>query len=432
MPEPIKYQSDGKPFKPGQLFDPTTFSAEQATGLINTPGQSLAQTNTPAQISAAQGLVSSSTPYRNDITDLGTDITTTLEGFGITKPEDSTFDDYMKDYEKENKARDAEIAKRRTEDVAGINTDYTNATEELKMSQEDALAKAEGRTRIGGFFTQLEQKDILNMQRQHRLELSALTSKKVDAIQAANRAYQDEDYKLAKELRDEAKNAEKEIYNRKKDFYNFIESAAQEKRTATKFVQEQAQSKVNTMLESIKNGTFDVSKLDPLQKEKLLKEAGFDFDIFEATKKLAAQGEVIGSPHIDTKTGAVQLLIKKQDGTYEYKKVGQVTPSSVGTEAEKSAELKKKKASALSIIQRGFVTGSDQGGYATEAGRKIHSDTYYKAMQMMADNYGMTPDEFKKAIPARSVLSKSEIDAHPDLVLDVTAAQAKDDLLNTE
>lgn len=52
----VQLQSDGTPFKPGQLFDPLTFTNQQLGMLTNVPGQSLSATNTPAQLLAAQKL----------------------------------------------------------------------------------------------------------------------------------------------------------------------------------------------------------------------------------------------------------------------------------------------------------------------------------------------------------------------------------------
>src|SRR3990167_10303538 len=88
MPEPIKYQADGIPFKPGQLFDPAVNN--DISGLTNVPGQSLADTNTPEQIANVQaggnGIVSSSTDYRTGIADLGDSITSLATNFDIEKP----------------------------------------------------------------------------------------------------------------------------------------------------------------------------------------------------------------------------------------------------------------------------------------------------------------------------------------------------------
>lgn len=54
----VQLQSDGTPFKPGQLFDPLTFSYQQASmlNMNGIPGQSLSASNSAAQIQAAQQL----------------------------------------------------------------------------------------------------------------------------------------------------------------------------------------------------------------------------------------------------------------------------------------------------------------------------------------------------------------------------------------
>lgn len=64
---------------PGQLFDPTTFSPEQAALLTNIPGQSLSATNDPAKLLAAQKL----TP------NISVDKLGTATKLGITDPQPS-------------------------------------------------------------------------------------------------------------------------------------------------------------------------------------------------------------------------------------------------------------------------------------------------------------------------------------------------------
>lgn len=419
MPEPIKLQLDGTPFKPGQILDPTM---ELKAPLHNVPGVSLSETNTRGAIITAGGtpLVSSSTPYRKDVTDLGGDIAGDLAKYGIKQPV-SDFDDFMEGYGKDIEAERKAAETRKTEDVAGIQKDFTTAEETLKMAQEDALAQAEGRTRIGGFFTQMEAKEILNMQRQHRLELAALTSKKVDTIQAAQRAYEDKNFELAKDLRKEAKDYEQDIYNRKKDFYNFVTKAADDKRTATKQVRDDANKRIEDITKGIQDGTIDPKDLNPGERAQLMKDAGFDFDIFDKIAEQAKKGKVVGSPHIDTKTGSVNLLIKKPDGTYEYKKVGQVTPSSVGTEAENKRVLAQKKASALAEAQGIFTKSESAGGLAGTDG-KIAVENYRATMQLFADKYSMTPKQFMTEFPPERFLSSESLKKNSDLTTGKTSS----------
>ena len=360
------------------------------------------------------GIVSSSTNYRTGVDDLGKDITTLANNFGIEKPDedfDTTLGDMTADIDKQREV----IKTRKEEDISSINKGVDVAKEELGMKQEEALAAAEGRTRIGGFLTSLEVKDIMNMRRQHRLETSAMEIKRQELIQSAQRAYEDEDYKLSRDLVQEAKDLKTRIQNDKRDFLNSVLQISSESRTATKFVREEAQGKVNGILDGIKNGTFDIATLNPAEKARLLKEGGYGFDIFEATQKAAEKGQLVGNPNINTKTGEVHILIKKKDGTYEYKKVGKVTPSSTGTEAENARILKGKKASAFAEARTLFTTpGGDGRGIAGTDG-KIDPANYRATMQVMAEKYGVLPTEFIKEFPPERFLSSDELKRNPDL-----------------
>ncbi len=402
--------------EPKAIFDPSTYSAEQAAKLTNVPGQSLGETNTPEQITAAGGtppLVSSSTNYRTDVTKIGSDITDTLAQYGITKPDD-TFDKYMTDYTKTVKDQEAELLKRNTEDVTGIKTAADNTIAQTKLDQADELAKAEGRTRIGGFFTQLEAKDIINLQTQHRLEIAALESKKQDAIQQANRAYQDGNYALAKDLLTEAKSNQQDIYNRKKDFYNYVTQAVADKRTATKQVRDDANAQIDKITKGIQDGTIDPKSLDPVERKRLMADAGYTFDIFDKIAEQAKNGQVVGSPHIDTTTGKVSLLLKKTDGTYEYKTVGQVSPSTTVTEAANKKKLATEKATKLAQIQTAFTTNQKNGGEAGDD-HKIEPGVYRQTMEYFASRYGMLPSEFMAQLPPSRFLSADELKNNPDL-----------------
>jgi hypothetical protein len=83
-----------------QIFDPTTFSAEQAKLLVNIPGKSLAETNTPEAIRAAQALnpspnipvyqIEPTTPFKPvNLTDT-TNYNALLAGTKISLPEPKT------------------------------------------------------------------------------------------------------------------------------------------------------------------------------------------------------------------------------------------------------------------------------------------------------------------------------------------------------
>lgn len=384
---------------------------------------------TPEQI-GTNPVVASSTGYRSDITNLGGDITKMLGDYGIEKPDQSVFDKQMADYTKSITDQQALEKTRNTEDVAGINKDYGTTKEQLQLSQADALAKAEGRTRIGGFFTQMEAKDIINMQTQHRLELVALESKKTDAVQAANRAYQDGDFKLATQLRDEAKQHEKDIYTRKKDFYDFVTTAANNTRTATKQVRDDAQSRIDFITKGIQDGTVDPKQIDPAQRAQLMKDAGYTFDIFDKIAEKSKEGKVIGSPYHDTVTGAVSLLMQKKDGSYEFKKIGQMSPSSAGSEATLRLKRDQEKATYLTQIQTAFHTPGGTGTGIAGADGKIDPVKYRKAMELVASKYGMLPSDFIKQFPPERYLSAGSLKENPDLVTSSSGASYNEEDIN--
>ena|SRR3990167_4954801 len=166
-------------------------------------------------------IVSDASGPRSDIESLGNDINKGLAEFGITPPDDGSdgiVDKMLSDF----KIRESELAKREAEDKAAIEKGFAGSKEELQISQEEELAKAEGRTRIGGFLTRMEVEDIQKMQRLHRLELSAFEGQKQQALQTAQRAYSDQNYQLAKDQLNLVKSIEEQTYARKQDYFNNV------------------------------------------------------------------------------------------------------------------------------------------------------------------------------------------------------------------
>lgn len=172
-------------------------------------------------INKGSGVVSGSDRIKNEMDLLAKNIETGLAQYGITPPDDKV-DENIKAIQDDIAKRRTEIEKRKGEDITAIGKSFDTAKGELQLSQEDALAKAEGRTRIGGFFTQLEAQDILKLQRQHRLEVSALESQKQSALLTAKRAYEDQDYKLAQDQLQLARDIEKEAQQRRQAYFNNV------------------------------------------------------------------------------------------------------------------------------------------------------------------------------------------------------------------
>jgi hypothetical protein len=167
------------------------------------------------------GVISDTSDPRAAVDKTKTDIEAGLAEIGITPPDD-TVSPVVADILKGLKDRQAEMDKRRAEDVANIKSQYDTAIEEQDISQEEALAKAEGRTRIGGFITKMEIDDIQALERKFRLEDAALLGQKTTAIQTAQRAYDDQDFKLAQAQLELAQNIEKQSYEKKQDYFNNV------------------------------------------------------------------------------------------------------------------------------------------------------------------------------------------------------------------
>src|SRR3990167_769893 len=114
-------------------------------------------------------ILSDASGPRSDIESLGNDINKGLAEFGIKPPED-TVSPVVADIIKGLKDRQADMDKRRVEDIKIIQEGFDVTKEEQKISQERVLAQAEGRTRIGGMITKMETDAIQDLQRKFRLD----------------------------------------------------------------------------------------------------------------------------------------------------------------------------------------------------------------------------------------------------------------------
>lgn len=166
-------------------------------------------------------IVGSGSSVRSEVNNMGTDIANGLSEFGINKPSEGV-DNALTEFQTEMDTRREQLAQRNKEDTSAIDKSYANAEDELKLAQEDEMAKLEGRTRIGGFITQFEQKDILKAARLNRLEISSLQAQRQTALQTANRAYQDQDYQVARDQLTLAKDIEKEARDKQQQYFDNI------------------------------------------------------------------------------------------------------------------------------------------------------------------------------------------------------------------
>ena len=158
---------------------------------------------------------------RSEVNNMGVDIENGLAEFGVKKPTDDV-STVLKEMQDDMDKRREQLAQRDKEDTAAIDKSFANTEEQLKISQEEEMAKMEGRTRIGGFITQFEQQDILKAARLNRLEVASLQAQRQSALQTARRAYQDQDYQVARDQLTLAKDIEKQTYDRQQDYFNNV------------------------------------------------------------------------------------------------------------------------------------------------------------------------------------------------------------------
>ena len=170
----------------------------------------------PVDTDINKGVISDTSTIRKDIKTQGQEIKDLAAQFGIVQP-DNQVSTTVQEIINSTKARQAELDKREQEDISSIEKSFEAGSEELKLAQQEAKSRAEGRTRIGGFLVRSEIEDLERMDRQHRIEVANLISQRQSVIQQAQRAYQDQDYQLTQTLLEEARQIEQDQYTRQQD-----------------------------------------------------------------------------------------------------------------------------------------------------------------------------------------------------------------------
>lgn len=122
-------------------------------------------------------------------------------------------------------------------DVRQIEDIFNASAEELKAQQKQEFAgRSVGLITSGGYLgtTQSQEGVLQNLRQSQRREVGALTAKKIAAIQAAQNAYEDRDFKLAREKITLARDAEKDIINAKNSYADRELKVAKENRDQSK------------------------------------------------------------------------------------------------------------------------------------------------------------------------------------------------------
>lgn len=115
--------------------------------------------------------------------------------------------------------RRSALEQRRIDEVARLGKEFDSAAVSQKQGQKSETGTSSmGLARIGGFDSASGQSVLTNLQRVHEGEQQDLLNKRQAAIAQAQNAYNDKDFALAQLQLEDARDAEKLIYDRQKDF----------------------------------------------------------------------------------------------------------------------------------------------------------------------------------------------------------------------
>jgi hypothetical protein len=212
-----------------------------------------------AGMNSGGGITSDSSSATRTERTIGRDIEDITRRSGITEaPDTSGLESLYRDQQREIERQRAALESRRAGEVAGIHQGFDVA----KTATEQQQKRETGQTsmdlaRAGGFLgVTASQKGVLqNLVITQREELNSLEAKRQEAIRAANNAYEDRDFELAREALKSAREIEAEIFNRKNVFFSqqmeiLGEERAQltEQRQSAQFLRDQANERLDRIL----------------------------------------------------------------------------------------------------------------------------------------------------------------------------------------
>lgn len=117
--------------------------------------------------------------------------------------------------------RRSELQRRRDQEIERLGKEFDSAKASQGQAQKSETGTSSmGLARIGGFDSASGQAVLTNLQRVHEGEQQDLLNKRQAAIAQAQNAYNDKDFALAQLQLEDAREAEKLIYDRQKDFIN--------------------------------------------------------------------------------------------------------------------------------------------------------------------------------------------------------------------
>lgn len=162
--------------------------------------------------------------------------------------------------------QNAELEKRRAEQTAQIEASFAESKRQTGISQQkETGATNVALQRTGGYLgTQISGVGVLNnLAQTHQIEMGALEAKRVAAIQEANSAINDQQFKLAAAKADEVKRLEKEINDRSNTFFDQTMKITQENRAQEEFQKTQMKSDLELL------SYLDPAEVSPYKKSQI-------------------------------------------------------------------------------------------------------------------------------------------------------------------
>lgn len=207
---------------PGELItqNGTTVGGYDSTGKAAYFGGPPAPTTTAvAPVAAPTTTVSTSDPARNSYSA----IEAAINQFYNNTPAvpGSPTNSNLSDGQAMLEARRTELQMRRDKEIERLGREFDSAATSQKQGQRSETGTSSmGLARIGGFDSASGQAVLTNLQRVHEGEQQDLLNKRQAAIAQAQNAYNDKDFELARLQLQDARDSEKLIYDRQKDFIN--------------------------------------------------------------------------------------------------------------------------------------------------------------------------------------------------------------------
>lgn len=388
--------------------------------------QSQQNTGTSSFVSSSAPVVQQEKNVANDVKNLTATITPPADG---TSSAQSASDSYMKVLDDQMTA----LEKRRADEVARIDAQFTGAETSLKDTQKREtgttsamLARAGGYLGGSGSGTGV----LLTLAQNHKAEIGTLQSKRADAIQQANNAITDKQFALAQLKVKEVKDIENTIHDRKTQFFNDSLKAVTEARNQDEYYR----TKIKDDLEMLgKLGSADSKlELDPAKAteiDQFYGVPGFTKQYLETINK-AAKSKAL-KDQTDAQSSLLDLLEKIPNGqevTFPdgttYKGLGSAGDIYTTIETDDSGVSRlvsvDKRTKKITVSNLGQIGKADNGSGSGSDGKKaLVEDNVTSELQTQLEAGKMTDGSYDPDIYIRE--RKDIKAAFPELVAKMDA-----------